>query len=89
MKNISALFVLLITFTGCLRDNKPVDFDYGHTENGKYLNSYFNFKMDIPKDWIVQSKEAMEGLQDQGKTAIAGDDSKLKAAITNEIRSRG
>lgn len=80
---ITLLGFLLLTITaiGCKTQVKPIDFDYGHIENSKYVNSYFDFEITIPNDWIVQTKEQMDNLAKIGSELVAGDDTKLKASI--------
>jgi len=64
------------------------DFDYGHVEGDKYINSFFDFEMDIPKGWVVQTKERMDNLTNSGKDLIAGDNENLKAIIkASEVNS--
>jgi hypothetical protein len=79
--NLLRFLLLTITAIGCKTQDKPIDFDYGHIENSKYINSYFDFEITIPTDWIVQSKEQMDNLSKTGAELVAGDDSKLKAVV--------
>lgn len=81
-------FLLTITAIGCKTQGKPIDFDYGHVENSKYVNSYFDFEITIPTDWIVQTKEQMDNMAKTGAELVVGDDSKLKAVVkASEINS--
>ncbi len=57
------------------------DFDYGHIENNKYINRFFNFEISLPPDWVIQNKEEMERLAETGKALVAGDDQKMKAIL--------
>jgi hypothetical protein len=75
------LFVFLISATNCQSQDKPKDFDFGRVENGKYLNSYFNFEMQLPPNWIIQTKEQMDNMTKKGNDLIAGDDAKMKAIL--------
>lgn len=79
--NLFGIILFAIAAISCKTQNKPIDFDYGHVEKSKYVNSYFNFEIAIPTDWIVQTKEQMDNLTKTGSELIAGDDSKLKAAV--------
>jgi hypothetical protein len=72
---------LLLITNGCSNQDKPKDFDYGHVENNKYVNSFFNFEISIHPDWIVQTNEQMESMTKVGKELVAGDDSKMKALL--------
>ncbi len=76
------LFVILAAavFSSC-GQAKVKNFDYGHVENGKYINSYFNFEVTLPGDWVVQSKEATQKIADMGKDLVTGEDKKLKAMV--------
>lgn len=76
-----SIFLLTITVVGCNNQGKPVDFDYGHVENNKYVNSYFDFEMTIPTNWIIQTKDEMDHLAKTGTELFTGDNSKLKAVV--------
>ncbi len=78
---ILVLLVFAIKVTNCRSQDTPKDFDYGQVENGKYLNSYFNFEITLPPNWIVQTKEQMDNMTKRGSDLIAGDDAKLKATL--------
>lgn len=80
-KKIIGLILIIILFSFCSNNSQPDNFDYGHVENGIYLNDYFNFKIKLPVDWVVQSKEQTENLANTGKKLIAGDNDNMKAAI--------
>jgi hypothetical protein len=60
---------------------QPKGFDYGHVEDNKYINSFFDFDMILPNDWFVQSNEQIENLAKIGKKLVAGDDSKMEALL--------
>jgi hypothetical protein len=82
------IFFLTVFMNSCNSQDKPKDFDYGRVENSKYVNSFFDFEITLPKDWIVQTKEQMEDLTKKGKAVVAGDDSKMKAVLkASEINS--
>lgn len=87
--NKSFILVLLITVIfSCQTSEKPKGFDYGKVENNIYNNSFFNFKIELPSEWIVQSKEQTENLVEVGKKIVAGDDDNLKAVMkASEINS--
>ena len=81
--------VLLTTLTlSCSSNDKPKDFDYGKVENNKYHNSFFGFEIDLPSNWVVQTKEQTDNLKKMGQELIAGDDKNMKAVIkASEINS--
>jgi hypothetical protein len=79
--NLTILFLVTIVLNSCNIQSKPKSFDYGRVENNKYVNSYFSFEMNVPSQWIVQTKEQMENIANEGKNLVAGDDAKMKAAL--------
>ena len=82
------LLLLVTAFCSCQTNEKPKGFDYGKVENNIYSNSFFNFKIVLPSEWIVQSKEQTENLVEVGKDLVAGDDNNMKAIIkASEINS--
>ena len=76
---LSVLF-LGVLFTSCLTGGKPDDFDYGHIEDGKYVNSFFKFEITLPDGWVVQSQEQMDNLTEKG-TELAFGENKFKKAV--------
>ena len=89
-RNLNFIGIILLTVLtlSCNTNVKPKDFDYGKVENNKYLNSFFGFKMELPSDWEVQTKEQMENLAKMGKELVAGNDKNMKAIIkASEINS--
>jgi len=78
---LSALILFAIIASTCYSQSKPIDFDYGRIENSKYLNSYFDFEITIPANWIIQNKEQMEKMAKAGMDMVIGDDANLKAAV--------
>jgi hypothetical protein len=78
---LSGVFFVTMILNGCSDQDKPKNFDYGHVENGKYVNSYFNFEITLPTGWFVQTKEQMDEMTNSGQDLIAGDDSKMKAVF--------
>jgi hypothetical protein len=79
--NLIGFLILTLFMTCCNQNGKPKNFDYGHTENNKYLNSFFGLGLTLPDNWIVQTKEQTENLSKKGKDLVAGDDKNLKAII--------
>ena len=80
-KNILSIFLLGSLFISCLTSGKPDNFDYGHIENGKYVNSFFKFEIALPDGWIVQSQEQMDNRTKRGADLITGDDKTKNALI--------
>jgi len=80
------ILIGIVLFTvlalSCNTSNKPQNFDYGHVENGKYLNSFFGFEVGVPANWVVQTKEQSDNLSAMGKEAFAGDNQNMKALIS-------
>ncbi|MCB0704186.1 MAG: hypothetical protein KDC34_02710 [Saprospiraceae bacterium] len=71
--------VLLCSLIGCnSQSTTPEGFDYGSIEKGVYRNHFFNFSIDVPEDWSVQSDEMMDELSEAGTDMIAGDNKSLK-----------
>ena len=86
--NFIGFIILTVLTLSCSTNNKPENFDYGKVENNKYSNSFFEFSMDLPADWIVQTKEQTENLAKMGQELVAGDDKNIKAALkASEINS--
>jgi hypothetical protein len=82
MKSRSLLsIVTIILCIGCQQPETKKPFDLGKVENGIYVNSFFDFEMAIPENWIIQTQEEMDYIQDLGQEMVAGDNEKLKNAI--------
>lgn len=82
-KTIKIIGIILIIFStaGCNTNNQMDNFDYGHIENGIYVNDFFDFSIKLPESWVVQSREQTENIANEGKKIVAGDDEKMKAVI--------
>jgi len=90
MKTTSKLFkfLFIIILAASCNNKIPDNFDYGSVENGIYENEYFDFKINLPEDWVVQSKEQIDNLKNSGKDIVAGDDEKMKAILkASEVNS--
>jgi len=86
--NLIAIALFTLLAVSCSNDSQPKDFDYGTVENNTYQNSFFDFKIDLPTDWVVQTREQLENLAEVGKELVAGDNKNMKAAIkASEINS--
>lgn len=88
-RNFIFLFTLCIgLFYNCKNNFGVKGFDYGSVENSTYKNSYFNFEMNLPPTWVVQSKEQTEMIVETGKKIAAGDNENLKTMIkASEVNS--
>jgi hypothetical protein len=58
------IFLTLTSLTSCTFSDKPANFDYGVVENNQYKNKFFNFMINIPAEWKVQSKAQTQALAD-------------------------
>lgn len=86
--NLIGFLILTLIMASCNTNEKAKNFDYGHTENNKYLNSFFGLEIILPDNWIVQTKEQTENLSKMGKEIVAGDNKNLKAVINaSEVNS--
>jgi hypothetical protein len=81
IRHLICIILFTIVTAGCAADSEQDNFDYGRVEDGIYFNNYFNFTIDLPAGWVVQSQEQTQKIADMGKNLVAGDDEKLKAAI--------
>jgi hypothetical protein len=80
MKIIPAIIAALLT-AGF--DNSVIsqDFDYGRVEKNVYVNNYFRFKMNLPQDWVILTREQADELTKAGQEMVAGDDENLQAVM--------
>ena len=62
-------------------ENIPEEFDYGKVYQNTYFNKYFNFEIDLPEDWVVQSQEQTKQLTEMGKDLAIGDNEQLEAIV--------
>ena len=79
--NIFIALAFATILSSCNSYNTQKAFDYGKIENGKYSNSYFGLEIEVPTDWVVQSKEETDNLTQMGKDIITSDNDQLKALI--------
>lgn len=72
----------------CRPPQLKYNFDFGEVENNQYSNEFFQCTIDLLPDWVIQSRDEMEKLQDLGTEIIAGDDKKLERQLkASDIRS--
>lgn len=74
MRKIFLLVTMLTAFFAC-KNSRPAEipehFDYGKIEEHIYTNSFFNFQIQIPDTWAVQSKEIQEAIRQTGRNIIS------------------
>jgi hypothetical protein len=87
MKSLTSLLLLLTVLVSCKQSRKiPTDFDYGKTENNIYSNKYFDFELPVPPTWVIQNKEQVQQLQQEGRKMIAEKNKTLADEIkTSEV----
>jgi len=60
-KKITALIlalIMIISFSACgQKDNADTEFGWGTYENGTYTNDFFDFSIDLPKDYMHLSPQ--------------------------------
>lgn len=79
--NFIGLLLLVLFTLNCNTNKEPISFDYGKVEDNVYSNDYFGVMVELPSNWIVQSREQTEKIAEMGQEMIAGDDEKLNATI--------
>jgi hypothetical protein len=79
--NFIGLLLLTVLTLSCGKNGKPKDFDYGRVENSKYVNSFFDLEINLPSNWVVQTKEQTENLVEKSKDLVAGDNKNMKAVL--------
>jgi len=75
---IAGVLIYFLSTTSCSSQD---NFDYGGIENNAYINTFFNFRMDLPADWVIQSKERVKDITKKGREMVAGEDKNLESAI--------
>lgn len=66
------IFILSITVTiGCKDEGHKEEFSKGAIENGKYINKFLGFTIDIPESWYVYNQEELQKVS----KAVETDDS--------------
>ncbi|GJQ61029.1 MAG: hypothetical protein SCALA702_00820 [Melioribacteraceae bacterium] len=81
MKKVLFAIFLVGILTNCSSSEKIEKFDYGSIENGVYSNTFFDFSIILPENWVVQSREQIDKIAEQGKDIIVGEDENLKAIV--------
>jgi hypothetical protein len=72
MKPLTSLLLLLTILVSCKQTPKiPTDFDYGKTENNIYANKYFDFELPVPPTWVIQDKDQVKQLNQEGQKMLA------------------
>ena len=82
MRKTICLFIVTV-FLSCSNQEKklPENFDFGKTENGSYKNDYFGMEVFFNPNWIVQDKQEMNNLIEQGSDLVTGDNKSLKSIV--------
>jgi hypothetical protein len=79
---IFILVLCLVATVACRHTSKiPDDFDYGKIENGVYNNNYFQFKIPVPENWAVQTREQVQQLQNQNGETTPANSAELRSTI--------
>jgi len=79
---IFILVLCLVAMMACRHSSKiPDDFDYGKIENGVYNNNYFQFKIPVPENWAIQTREQVYQLQNQNGETSPANSSELRSTI--------
>lgn len=60
------------------KDSLIEKFDYGSVTKNIYENEFFKFKIKLPKDWVVQSKEQTDMLMEAGKKMVLEENKDLE-----------
>jgi hypothetical protein len=80
--------MFLLFSVSCFAQKLPDNFDYGKTEGHIYTNKYFNLAIDYPESWVLQNKEQVENLKEQGAELLTTKDETLKAVVkASEVNS--
>jgi hypothetical protein len=57
---ITCLFSAIIIIGGCKNKGHKEEFSAGTVENGKYINKFFGFTLDIPDTWYVYNEQELK-----------------------------
>lgn len=78
-----SLVLIVLVLIGCNSQEKnlPDDFDFGSIQENVYQNNFFDMEITFDPDWIIQSKQQMNSIQERGVNTISGDSKTLKADI--------
>ncbi|MEX2484570.1 MAG: hypothetical protein WED10_08420 [Brumimicrobium sp.] len=60
--NILILSVIIFSLFSCKGEGLHKEFSYGEFSNQKYINEFFQIKLDIPNTWTVASKDDRDEL---------------------------
>ena len=75
-----ALGVPLLLLVAC---SKPAsdEIGFGHFEENRYINEYFNFQITLPETWDIQEQETLNAMTKTGAEMIAGNNKNLQSAV--------
>ena len=80
--------VIISLLTGCASQGTPENFDYGSVTDNIYTNDFFKCTINLPEDWVVQSREQTEQLTEMGKEIATGGNEELETIVkASEINS--
>lgn len=71
------VFITLLTFG----QDASSEFDYGHVDSNKYINSFFGVEFNVPEGWYVSSNKQKEMITERGRELMSKDNKNLKEAL--------
>lgn len=80
IKTYAISYTIFLFVIGC-GTNSLDEIDYGQLQDGVYTNNYFEMSIDIPSDWAIQNRDAMQEITKLGEDMVTGDDKSLKAIM--------
>lgn len=71
VKYLCTSLLLVFILIGCQEKYQPKYTDFGTIENGIYVNTFFGFKMDLPKNWYIKNMTGIEEIAKISKTVLS------------------
>lgn len=89
--NVSSFIFLILFGYGCNSQTQPTStFDYGTVENSQYSNNFFHFKIRIPSEWYIQTRDSLvfkvKDIYKDGK--FTGNSKNIQTSIENSNPSK-
>jgi hypothetical protein len=81
MRNFILPFLLFLMLSSCSSTEKEKILNYGKIENNVYRNDYFAIEVKIPEGWVVQNRDQIEQLTQQGEERIKSVNKELAKQI--------
>jgi len=82
MKILSRSTLVLCLFSiSCSSQDKSESFEFGTVENKKYVNEFFNFKMDLPNAWVILTSYQLDSMKTRGRELLSTNDRKIAKKI--------